>query len=195
MKLNENVIKTIIGAEYINGSFESENSDFIKYAYQEISYISEKLFERIPFEVVFTSEDPYQTGKEMRERVQKEKKIYIYTDFSGHPYLTQEQNNISRAVHDVYAHLVCGCPFSFQGEYNAYLEQRKHYPKEYWKILFAEIPAQTSAFYFKGDFSYNQRAIEAPDHWLEMCEGLKKDYSKNAVLNFKDSLLFRGENV
>lgn len=186
----------MIGKEYVEGNFTNEENDFVAEAFAEISRVNDELFEMIPYPVIFTDEDPYKTSKEMRERVQKEKVIYIFTVFGGHPYLTQEQNNKGRAVHDVWAHLVCGCPFSFQGEYNAYLEQRKYYPEWTWKVLFAEIPAQTSAFYYQGiigdktsplytgvgNFDYTQRAIEAPQKWLDLCEQFRKDYSHNAIL-------------
>lgn len=183
--LDQKTIKLIIGAEYIHGSFDHENDEYMRKAYREINEINMELFNKIPFPVIFTKNDPYSSAKEMRKRVMEEKKIYIFTGSSEHEFLTPKENAISRAVHDVYAHLVCGCPFSFQGEYNAYLEQRKYYPGHLWHVLFAEIPGQTSAFYFTGSFDYKQRAIEAPAHWLDLCQGLKKDYSHNSVLSFE----------
>lgn len=183
-------IRYTIGKAYVEGTFENEENDFVREAFEEISKVNRELFELIPFPVIFVDEDPYQSAKEMRERVLKEKVIYIFTVFGGHPYLDQEANNMGRAVHDVYAHLVCGCPFNFEGEYNAYLEQRNYYPDWTWKVLFAEIPAQTSAFYYQGiigdksspfytgvgNFDYTQRAIEAPQEWLDLCEPLKRSY-------------------
>jgi hypothetical protein len=194
--VNSKEIRYAIGKEYVEGRFEREQSLFVAAAYREISRVSAELFKRIPFKVEFTSEDHYESAKQMREEVQRTGVIKIYTGFGGHPYLTQEQNNKGRAVHDVWAHLVCGCPFSFEGEYNAYLEQRKYYPEWTWKVLFAEIPAQTSAYYYMGEvakdkaslykgvgsFEYKQRAIEAPEEWLEMCLPLKRDYSQHSIL-------------
>lgn len=179
-------IRYRIGKAYVEGTFESEGTDFVRKAYEEISRVSAELFKAIPYEVEFTEEDLYTSASEMRKAVQDTGTIKIYSGWSGHPYLTQEQNNVGRAVHDVFAHLVCGCPFTFQGEYNAYLEQRKYYPEWTWKVLFAEIPGQTSAYYYMNDFTYNQRAFEAPSEWLEWCEELRKDYSCTSIL---DSLL------
>lgn len=189
-------IRFIIGQEYVEGTFENEETDIVREAFEEISKVNRELFARIPFPVIFVDEDPYKSAKDMRERVMKEQVIYIFTVFGGHPYLDQESNNMGRAVHDVWAHLVCGCPFTFEGEYNAYLEQRKYYPEWTWRVLFAEIPAQTCAFYYQGivgdktselytgvgNFDYTQRAIEAPQEWLDMCLPLQRDYSHNAVL-------------
>ena len=178
-----NEIKLAIGKAYVEGTFASENSEYVGKAFKEISRVNRQLFERIPFKVEFTSEDPYASAKEMRAEVLRTGVIKIFTEWSGHPFLTQEENNWGRAVHDIFAHLVCGCPFNFEGEYSAYLEQRKYYPEWTWRVLFAEIPGQTCAYYYKGDFSYDQRAIEAPQEWLDLCKGIEQDYSENAILD------------
>lgn len=180
--LNIDEIKYKIGQEYVEGSFEHEETEKVKQAFADINRVNQELFKLIPYRVIFTTDDVYQSAKEMREKVAATGEIYIFTEWSGHPYLTQDENNMGRAVHDVWAHMVCGCPFTFQGEYNAYLEQRKHYPESTWRVLFAEIPGQTAAYYFKGSFDYDQRAFEAPKEWLDLCEPFIKDYSENAIL-------------
>jgi hypothetical protein len=180
-------IRTIIGLEYIKKEWypACDHMDVhVQDAFAEISRVNRELFNMIPYVVQFTSEDVYSSAKEMRERVQEEGIVYIYTGWSGHPILTQEDNNIGRAVHDVFAHLVCGCPFTFEGEYTAYLEQRKWYPQWTWDVLFAEIPAQTAAYYYVGSHNFDQRAIAAPKRWMELTKSLDlQDYSHNSILN------------
>lgn len=179
----EEAIRQNIGERYVNGTYASENGLFVDMCYRKIAEVNAELFARIPYEVIFTTDDVYPSAKVMRERVQAEGVIYIYTGSSGHPFLSTEENNVSRAVHDVFAHLVCGCPFTFQGEYNAYLTQRQHYPRWTWNVLFTEIPAQTAAYYYLGSFDYTQRAFISPTEWLEICEmHLTKDYSHDSVL-------------
>jgi len=175
-------VRMVLGEQYVNGLYQSENSDSVKQDFEIIANVNRELFKQIPYEVIFTTEDTYSSAKEMRERVQKENKIYIYTDWSGHPFLSHEDNNIGRAVHDVFAHCVCGCPFSFQGELNAYYEQRKYYPKQVWNTLFAEIPMQTAAFYYMKGFNFNQRAFRALDQQMQLVAHMIKDYSKNSIL-------------
>lgn len=172
-----------IGRSYTEDYFISEGSDSVAYAYKVIEMVSEALFSKIPYEVIFTEKDPYESSKEMREHVQETGKVKIYTVSNGHPFLSQESNNRFRAVHDVWSHCVCGCPFTFEGEYTAYIEQRKYYPKSVWNVLFSEIPAQTCAYYYVGSFDFKQRAIESPIEWLDMCKGLEKDYSYNSILD------------
>lgn len=178
-------VRKEMGEYYLN---VAQNED-LKKEFDLIKKINAELFDAIPFPVIFTDVDPYENAEQMRERVKSEKVIYIYTEYSGHPYLTKEENSVGRAVHDVYAHLVCGCPFSFQGEYNAYLEQRKHYPEEVWSVLFAEIPMQTSAFFYNKSFDYDQKTFQAPECFMKVMEQFKKDYSNNAIFEYKNKKL------
>lgn len=173
----------VLGQNYIYGIYENEESAAVKKAFETISEINRELFKHVPYDVVFTSEDVYASAKEMRERVQKENLIYIYDGWNGHPVTTLSDNLIGRTVHDVFAHCVCGCPFTFIGELNAYFTQRQYYPKEVWPVLFAEIPMQTAAFYTAGkQYSFPQRAIAACEQDMAMVEHLKKDYSRNSIL-------------
>lgn len=176
-------IRHIIGAEYVQTKqFENEENALVADAFEKIKKVNKFLFEQIPFEVIFTDDDIYSSAEEMRRRVIEENVIYIYKGYSGHPYLNEMENCIGRAVHDVYAHLVCGCPFTFLGEYSGFLEQSKYYPPECFAVLFAEIPAQTCAYYYMGDFSFEQRAFAAPEKWIELTAGLERDYSQNSVM-------------
>lgn len=179
---NIEYIKYEIGRAYCEDKFLGEEGLHVANEFEKIRYVTNKLFDMIPYVIEFTEKDPYESAREMRDKVKEYGIIKIYTVTDGHPFLSQEDNDKFRAVHDVFAHLVCGCPFTFRGEYTAYLEQRKYYPKSTWNVLFSEIPAQTCAYYYKGDFSFKQRAFEAPTTWLNMCRGVESDYSKNSIL-------------
>jgi hypothetical protein len=186
-------IRHIIGMQYMsrtNGVLD-ENSTHVQAAFKEINRVNRELFDFIPYKVVFTSDDVYSSATEMRKRIQEENVIYIYDGWSGHPLLSLEDNLVGRAVHDVFAHCVCGCPFTFEGEYSAYLEQRKWYPEWTWDVLFAEIPAQTAAFYYNGNsHDFNQRAIAAPKLWMNMTEQLElQDYSTNSILDMEKTIM------
>jgi hypothetical protein len=186
-------IKHRIGEEYLHRTQGiEENTEFIKDAFIEINRINRELFDLIPYQVRFTSRDIYKSAAHMRERVQRDGFIYIYDGWGGHPFLTQEENNIGRAVHDVWSHLVCGCPFSFEGELTAYYEQRKHYPEWTWDVLFAEIVGQTCAYYSNNQsHDFNQRAIAAPSKWrllADVC--ILPDFSHNSILKPYNDVIF-----
>ena len=174
-----------LGRLYREGKVEGENSATVKKHYDTIVKVNKELYNMIPFKVVPFEGEPYKNAKEMRERVVREGIMYISTDGEPNEFMTQEENFIGRAIHDCFAHMVCGCPFTFEGEYNAYLEQRKYYPKEVWGTLFAEIPMQTASYYYGMNFDYEQRAFEAPIELMEEAEKLLvRDYSHNSVITF-----------
>jgi hypothetical protein len=185
MSKNER-IRTILGLEYIKKEWYPVRDHMdvhVQDAFAEIVKVNRELFAMIPYEVVFTTDDVYSSAREMRERVKAENKIYIYTEWSGHPILTQEENNIGRAVHDTWSHLVCGCPFSWEGELTAYNEQKLYYPEWTWDVLFAEIVGQTSAYYYVGNHNFDQRAIAAPKRWMELAKtAILPDFSSNSIL-------------
>jgi hypothetical protein len=182
-------VRMVLGKNYVEGAYSSENSPEVAEDFKIIAKINRELFNKIPYTVIFTEADAYDSAREMRQRVIAENTIYIYSGGNNHPFLTKEENLIGRAVHDVFAHMVCGCPFSFQGELNAYYEQRKHYPERVWATLFAEIPMQTAAFYYADkDYTFPQRAIRASQTEMNLVEHLKKDYSHNSVLSVEELL-------
>jgi len=175
--------KMILGRNYVEGFYTSENSPEVAEDFRTIVAVNKELFKHIPYQVIFTDKDMYTSAKQMREEVVRTGIIYIYDGWSGHPFLTQEENNIGRAVHDVFAHMVCGCPFSFEGELNAYFTQRQYYPERVWATLFAEIPMQTAAYYYTGGgHDFPQRAIRATKEEMDLVKHMRIDYSKNSVL-------------
>lgn len=182
MRENIEYIKYEIGRAYCEDKFLGEDSQHVANVYKKIVHVTNKLFDMIPYIVDFTTDDPYESAREMRSKVKETGRIKIYTVSSPHPFISDEDNSKFRAVHDVFAHLVCGCPFTFEGEYTAYLEQRKYYDKSTWNVLFSEIPAQTCAYYYVGSFNFEQRAFEAPTTWLNMCKGIERNYTKNSIL-------------
>lgn len=174
----------VLGRNYIEGVYESENSKEVEEDYRIIAAVNQELFNNIPFKVIFTEEDHYSSAKELREEVMKTGIMYVFTGGNEHEYFTPTENLIGRAVHDTYAHMVCGCPFTFIGELNAYFEQSTHYPKRVHQTLFAEIVSQAAAFHHRGDnFDFPQRAIRANKQDMELVSHLVKDYSENSVLS------------
>lgn len=181
--MTEKKIVNMLGKWYVKGNFKEENTEFVEICYKEIAKINKELMKKIPYEVIFTEKDEYKSAKEMRDRVKKENIIYIYKGNSEHKYFSEKENWEFRAVHDVFAHLVCGCPFDFKGELTAYEEQRKLYPEYTWGVLFGEIPMQTCTYYYTNGFNFNQRAIHIQKDLMEyVTNRFKNDYTENSIL-------------
>ena len=171
MKSKLEVVRDMIGKEYFTRhvGIEEETTE-VESIYRDIVEVTNELFAKIPWKIVFTVEDTYSSCKEMIERVEKEGILYIYSGGCEHPYYLPEENMKGRAVHD-YFHILGAHPFSFLGEYNAYQAQKLFYPKHTWSVLFAEIPAQTAAYYVNGkNHNFQQRAIKAPLDWIQLME-------------------------
>lgn len=167
-----NPIKAIanhIGKEYVNRKLEEATPE-IEQIYRDIVATTEKLFNELPFDVVFTDDDPYKSCEEMTERVRNEGVMYIYKGGSDHPYYSYEENWMGRAVHD-YHHMITGGKFNFEGEYKALMSQLKHYPEHTHSVLFSEVIGQTCGYIYSGyKHNFPQRAIKAPWSWMEMCK-------------------------
>jgi len=179
----------LLGELYMTGEFEEENTNSIKKDFDEMAKINEKLFYAMQkaygIKVIFNEEDHYKSAKDMRNKVMETGIMYIFSGNNTHKYLSKRDNLIFRAVHDILGHMVCGCPFSHEGEISAGLEQRKYYPKHLHSLLFSEVGLQTSAFYYNGkDFTgITQRAVRVSSEISEYFEkNYVQDYSKNSVL-------------
>ena len=186
------VVSSIIGKEYVEKSMhygevtatcEAPESSHTIAMYRRIATVTDRLFVRIPYAIDFTEDDPYTDADTMRYAVRTTGRVKVFTGGDAHAVWTREENNRFRAVHDVWAHCVCGCPFGFVGEYNAYLEQKRYYPGDTHAVLFAEIVGQVGAHDYTGGFNYRQRAFPAPRAWMDLCAPFDKDFSGRSILS------------
>lgn len=179
----------VLGNLYMNGTFEKEDTQEIKRKFELMESINEMLFQAIKsrygITVVFTEDDMYKDSKDMRTQVMASKKMYIFSGNNTHKFFSKRGNLVFRAIHDIFGHLVCGCPFSHEGEISAGLTQRYYYPKELHALLFSEIGLQTSAFYFNGKRfdGIEQRAVELDNAIVTHFYRYERDYSHNSVLS------------
>lgn len=148
-------------------------------AYQEHSA---KIFRLIEIPVLFVDYDPYPDAETMRQRVVSERRMEITTIGSDHPLLTPEDNVKGRAVHDLLAHIVCGCPFDGHGEFNAYEAQAALYPISTRPLLFSEIVAQACYFLTYGSFLDRQKIVFLPRALEREARVLRRSFPKGLGL-------------
>lgn len=81
-----------------------------------------KAMQKAGYKVEFVDHDPYKNSAEMMADVRDNKTLKVFKTGEGqqHPFMTAEQNNKFRAVHDWLAHAGEGHSFSPKGEENAY---------------------------------------------------------------------------
>jgi hypothetical protein len=99
----------------------------------------------------FTKEDPYpptKGGSKAMLRDLKDKHIRVYetTGEQSHPLMTNEQNNLFRAVHEILGHGVDEVPFSAIGEENAFRSHAQMYSPLARRAMATETRGQNSQF-------------------------------------------------
>lgn len=112
--------------------------------------------------VKFVEGQPYQSAKEMRDKVKETGVLEISNEGNEHPIFTPEQNLRFRAVHDYIVHIIpgdAGPDFSEKGEIKAFNLHRKLAPKDAWPALFTEVAAQACYANARGEFPEQKVSI------------------------------------
>lgn len=78
----------------------------------------EDIFNRIS--VYLTPENPYRSFISMKNDIQNNNRLKIFTGNSDHPIWSREINILFRLYHDYYGHYKNNCPFTFTGELLVY---------------------------------------------------------------------------
>lgn len=157
-----------IGEHYAEEeSVPLENTEEVEQAYNTMTSVNKELYAEIPVPVIFQSEDPYDNYEDMKETVEKEEVLRIFTGGNPPDNMTEQENWEARAVHDWHGHLSYDVNFSLEGEFWKWYRSTRLYPPEVTQLLFAEVVCQISAYYYKGGFDFEQRDIIAPSEWIE----------------------------
>lgn len=117
-------------------------------AYEQMAREVDDQFERMKqagIKVEFTDADPYKTSKEMMEDVKAGRlKVFRTAEDFGHPFLTREQNDKFRAVHDYFGHAGEGHQFGPKGEENAFRVHSEMFSPEARRAMATETRGQNS---------------------------------------------------
>lgn len=110
-----------------------------------------------------TAHDPYKGPAEMFKDVHENNRIKVYgsgTEESGqHPFLTNEENDMFRAIHDVFGHAGAGRGFERHGEEAAYLSHSSMYSPLARQAMTTETRGQNASFVTHGVFPEQKVAI------------------------------------
>lgn len=137
-------------------------------AYKALAEETEKQFDMLVKElkvnIEFVDEDPYENFLEMRQDFLENRRLKVMrTAVTGsHPFLTDEQNDKFRAVHDAFGHLAAGRGFDRHGEEAAYQAHRTMFSEDAVKALATETRGQNMFLIERGFFG-PQKLILLPD--------------------------------
>jgi len=98
------------------------------------------------FVVRFTDDDPYPNSTAMMADLKENRRLLVYRTSPDHrhPFLTAEQNDRLRAVHDFYGHGAEGFQFGPRGEDNAWREHARIFSAAAIPALASETRGQNS---------------------------------------------------
>lgn len=116
--------------------------------------------------VVVTKEDPYANVDEMMRDINENKTLKVLSTAStgGHPFFTDEENDMFRAVHDFFGHGATGRDFSRHGERASYLSHASMMEnKDSIRALFTETEMQNAALIANRGQFQEQKIGLAPD--------------------------------
>lgn len=122
-------------------------------------------------DVEITREDPYGGGdvgrvyREFRGDVENNNRMKVFSTAStgGHPFMSNDENDMFRAVHDVYGHLGSGRGIDFDGEEAAYQKHSRMFSPLARQALATETRGQNSALRLHGEFQ-EQKVALLPQH-------------------------------
>ena len=141
--------------------------------------------------VEWTSDDPYKTAQEMREKVKKSGIIYINTDYSSNlPSGWSEEDNWKfRTVHDFIVHIGGKVDFTQKGEIQAFNVHAKIVPPAALDALFSEVVAQAAYATTMNDFPKQQKACKLYGFDYKNIGNIDYDeYRKNFTVNPKKEI-------
>lgn len=100
--------------------------------------------------VIIARGDPYPNSAAMRADVARGQ-IRVFAGSSDHPLMTNEQNVMFRAVHDVFGHAAEGFEFGPRGELNAAIKHSQMYSDTARPAMLTETHGQNSYVNFSDD--------------------------------------------
>ena len=120
----------------------------------EIKKQFKQLTEKDGIKIKFVDEDPYTSFLDMHRSVSRTGVLKILRTAStgGHPYWSNETNDMFRAVHDAYGHLGVGRGFDRHGEEAAFQAHKSMFPESAHAALATELRAQNQFMIHNGSF-------------------------------------------
>lgn len=94
--------------------------------------------------------------------------LKIYKGSSEHPFFTEEENWVFRAVHDYYTHIIHGENFDLRGELRAYNTHAKLAPPMALPALYTEVVGQVCSAIVNGDFPVQKMSVVPGADYLEV---------------------------
>lgn len=146
------------------------------------------LLGRMGIEPSVQHEDPYASAGDMRHDVLNNRQIKVMSTATtgGHPFFTNDENDMFRAVHDVFGHVRTGRGFDRHGEEAAYQAHAEMYSPLARQALATETRGQNAHLIRRGFFGPQKiatlpgatRRLSAPAQMPELLQQARQFHSQ-----------------
>ena len=153
----------------------------------EVEAQFEYMTKTLGVKVEFVADDPYKTSREMFADVSKGVLKVLSTASTGsHPFLSDEQNDKFRAVHDFFGHAATGRGFGQDGEESAWVHHSQMFTETARGALTTETRGQNSWYNSRGKVFAEQKVALLPKEFWEVPDTFEKSYK---VIKFQAGLI------
>jgi hypothetical protein len=115
-----------------------------------------------------SSDDPYATPWDMFASVENDRHLTVLSTEStgGHPVFSNDENDVFRAVHDIFGHFASQRGFNHHGEEAAYRRHALMFSPLARQAMATETRGQNAALIATGDFASERIGI-LPNVWRD----------------------------
>ena len=153
----------------------------------EVEAQFEYMTKTLGIKVEFVADDPYKTSREMFADVSKGVLKVLSTASTGsHPFFSDEQNDMFRAVHDFFGHAATGRGFGQDGEESAWVHHSQMFTETALGALTTETRGQNSWYNTRGKGFAEQKVALLPKEFWEVPKTFEKSYK---VIKFQAGLI------
>lgn len=116
--------------------------------------------EDLGFTLIVQGDDPYPTAADMFADVERRViRVLATATTGGHPYWSDNTNDLFRAVHDVMGHAATGRGFDRHGEVRAYEHHARTFSDLARQALATELRGQAAYLAVNGEFPVQKIAV------------------------------------
>ena len=139
---------------------------------REIEDQYEYLTKELGVKVKFVNKDPYKNSAEMMADVEKNNTLKVFKTSSteSHPFLSNEQNDKFRAIHDYFGHGSTGRGFAQDGEEAAWIAHSRMFSRPARAAMTTETRGQNSWYNTRGKKFAEQKVALLPEEFWDVPE-------------------------
>ncbi len=156
-------------------SYDKASIPQYKALISEVKKQYDHMINELGVKVEFVAEDPYKNSKEMMADVSQGRlKVLKTSSTSPHPHMTNEENDMFRAVHDYFGHAATGRGFAQNGEEAAWVHHSQMFSPDARAALTTETRGQNSWYNTRGKGFAEQKLAILPKEYHDITSDIAR---------------------